>query len=559
MLGIVATEEPARVGEVARYDDIMVGAGHNGLTAAAYLARAGRKVLVLERADHVGGAAVSARAFPGVDATMSRYAYLVSLMPRRVVADLGLDLRLVRRRCSSYTPLPSDPAAGLLIDTGDELATAAAFSALTGSGAEFEQWQRFRGRMTRLAERVFPTVLEPLRSQEQVRELVGDDDLWHSVVLRPLGEVLRSTFSNDTVRGIVATDALIGTFADLDGESLAQNICFLYHLIGNGTGDWDVPIGGMGAVTDALAAAAISAGASILTGAEVTAVDPLGAVAWRDGAAERSATGSMILSNLAPVVLNGLLAAAGADPIDTEAAPEGAQLKVNMLLSRLPRLKDTSVDPRAAFAGTFHINEDYSQLQQTYAVAAAGQVPDLVPCEIYCHSLSDRSILGADLAATDAQTLTLFGLHLPARLFRADNDAQREVALAATMRSLNSVLAEPIEDVILRDGNGDLCLEARTPLDLEADLGLPGGNIFHRSLQWPWAQTRGRGGYLGGRDGIRAGAGLRSRRPTRGRRERHTGPQRGPACASDVTPGSGPTAGSGNGTPRRDGLICARW
>jgi phytoene dehydrogenase-like protein len=482
---------------VISYDDIILGAGHNGLTAAAYLALAGRRVLVLERADHVGGAAVSVRAFPGVDAVVSRYSYLVSLMPRRVIADLGLDLRLVRRRYSSFTPLPSAPARGLLIDKGDQAATAAAFTALTGSGAEFGQWQRFYGRMTCLAERVFPTVLAPLRSQEQVRELVGDDDLWTSVVLRPLGEVLRSTFSNDTIRGIVATDALIGTFADLDSESLAQNICFLYHRIGNGTGDWDVPVGGMGAVTDALAAVAISAGATILTGAEVTAVDPLGTVAWRSGAGERSATGSMILCSLAPVVLNRLLGAAGAEPIDTEEAPEGAQLKVNMLLSRLPRLKNEAVDPREAFAGTFHINEDYSQLQQAYAVAAAGQVPDLVPCEIYCHSLLDRSIFGPDLAATDAQTLTLFGLHVPARLFRADNDAAREAVLAATMKSLNGVLAEPIEDVIWRDGNGDLCLEAWTPLDLEADLGLPGGNIFHRLLQWPWARSHAEVGTWG--------------------------------------------------------------
>jgi phytoene dehydrogenase-like protein len=221
---------------VISYDDIIVGAGHNGLTAAAYLARAGRKVLVLERADHVGGAAISASPFPGVDARLSRYSYLVSLMPRRVIAGLGLDLRLVRRRYSSFTPLPSAPARGLLVDNGDEAATAAAFTAMTGTGAEFEQWQRFYGRMTSLAERVFPTVLEPLRSSEQVRELVGDDELWRSVVLRPLGEVLGSTFSNDTIRGIVATDALIGTFADLDSESLAQNICFLYHLIGGGTG-----------------------------------------------------------------------------------------------------------------------------------------------------------------------------------------------------------------------------------------------------------------------------------------------------------------------------------
>jgi len=116
---------------------------------------------------------------------------------------------------------------------------------------------------------------------------------------------------------------------------------------------------------------------------------------------------------------------------------------------------------------------------------------------IYCHSLSDRSILRAELAATDAQTLTVFALHLPARLFRADNDAQREVALAATMRSLNSVLAEPIENVILSDGTGEPCLEVRTPLDLEADLGLPGRHIFHRSLQWPWAQSQAEVGTWG--------------------------------------------------------------
>ena len=478
-----------RVEDVIRYDDIVLGGGHNGLTAAAYLARAGRRVLVLERADQVGGAAISARAFPGVDARLSRYSYLVSLMPRSLIAELGLDLTLVRRRYSSFTPVPGDPASGLLIDNLDPAVTADAFGALTGSGAEFGQWQRFYARMTSLAERVFPTVLEPLRSREQVRELVGDDDLWQCVVVRPLAEVLRSTFASDTIRGIVATDALIGTFADLDGSSLAQNICFLYHLIGNGTGDWDVPVGGMGAVTEALAAAAATAGATIVTGAEVTAVDPGGTVAWSEGSAPRSATASTILSNLAPVVLNRLLGAAGAGPVETEAAPEGAQLKVNMLLTRLPRLKDTSVDPRAAFAGTFHINEDFSQLQHSYAAALAGEVPDLIPCEIYCHSLSDRSILGAALAATEAQTLTLFGLHLPARLFRADNDGRREVALAAALRSLNSVLAEPVEDVIVRDGNGDLCCEARTPLDLEADLALPGGNIFHRSLQWPWAES----------------------------------------------------------------------
>ena len=467
------------------FDDVVIGAGHNGLTAAAYLARAGRRVLVIEAADHVGGAAVSAQAFEGVDARLSRYSYLVSLLPQQVMADLDLGVRLVRRRYSSFTPLPGDPRRSVLVDTGDAAATARAFAALTGSEGEYREWERFYGRMTSLAQRLFPTVLEPLRASGDVASLVGDDELWHALTERPLGEVIEQTFADDTVRGIVATDALIGTFADMRGSDLRQNVCFLYHLIGGGTGDWDVPVGGMGAVTDALARAATTAGADIRTDTAALSVSPDGEVVWDGG----SARASRVLAACAPAVLNGLLEAAGAEPVPTEASPEGAQLKVNMLLSRLPRLKDPAADPAAAFAGTFHINEGYQQLQDAYATAAAGHVPRVPPCEIYCHSLSDRSILGGDLASSEAQTLTLFGLHMPARLFREDHDNMRDLALSHTLESLNSVLAEPIQDVLLRDPSGAYCLEAKTPVELERDIGLPGGNIFHRSLQWPWAES----------------------------------------------------------------------
>ncbi len=469
-----------------RYDDVIIGAGHNGLTAAAYLARAGRTVLVLERSDHVGGAAVSDRTFEGVDARLSRYSYLVSLLPRQILTDLDLDVRLIRRRYSSYTPLPADPARGLLVDHGDETATRERFRAITGGDQAHAAWRAFYARMASLAEQVFPTVLEPLRSRGSVRALVSDDDLFDALTTRPLGALIESLVEDDTLRGIIATDALIGTFASMASTDLHQNICFLYHLIGGGTGDWDVPVGGMGALTDSLATAASRAGAQIITGADVTSVDPSsGEVIWRDGRAH----GSRIVAGCAPLTLGRLLGAAGADPVPTEDVVEGAQLKVNMLLSRLPRLRDTSVDPAAAFAGTFHVNEGYAQLEQSYAAALAGRLPDLPPCEIYCHTLSDRSILGPELAASEAQTLTLFGLHFPARLFREDNPGTTAAALTATLRSLDSVLAEPIEGVLARDVNGRACIEVKSPVDLEDSIGLPGGNIFHRPLQWPWAET----------------------------------------------------------------------
>ena len=120
-----------------------------------------------------------------------------------------------------------------------------------------------------------------------------------------------------------------------------------------------------------------------------------------------------------------------------------------------------------------------------------------MPCEIYCHSLTDPSILGPELQAAGAQTLTCFALHLPTRLFTADPDGARERALAATLASLDSVLAEPVLDCVWRDADGRPCVEARSPLDLEAELGLPGGNIFHRDLTWPFAETEAEVGTWG--------------------------------------------------------------
>lgn len=435
---------------------VVVGGGHNGLVAATLLARSGRRVVVLEKLDHLGGAAVSEVAFPGVGASLSRYSYLVSLFPRALLAELGIELELRHRRIASHPPNEA-PALYTLTQ--------------------------------RVAAALAPTLTQPLRSRDAMRSLVGDDEAWEALFERPLSELLERTIADDQTRGIVATDALIGTFAALDDPGLSQNRCFLYHVIGNGTGTWDLPVGGMGALSSALVAAAQAAGAELRTGVEVVAIEAgeAGAEVQSAGVEVHSAGGGRfvaehLLANVAPAVLAALLG----DPAP-EPAPEGSQLKLNMVVSRLPRLRDGAVSPADAFTGTFHVNEAYSQLALAYAQAARGEIPAVVPAEAYCHSLSDRSILSPELADSDAQTLTVFALHMPARLFTVAGAKER--AVAATLASLNSVLAEPIEDCLMLDGEGRPCLEARTPLELEAELGLPGGNIFHRPLSWPFAES----------------------------------------------------------------------
>jgi phytoene dehydrogenase-like protein len=469
-----------------RYDVVVVGGGHNALVAAAYLAGAGRSVLILERAGQLGGAAVSAQAFSGVPARLSRYSYLVSLLPEQLVSDLGLRLSLASRSVSSYAPaVRGGQPVGLLVEREPGQATADSFRALTGSDREFQAWQQWYAELESMAKVVAPTMLEPLPAKETMRARVvgaAGEGLWRQVFERPIGEAITERFADDLVRGVVATDALIGTYTSLHAPDLLANRCFLYHLIGNGTGEWRVPIGGMGAVTGELIRVATEAGAVAETGAEVTRVEVDGTTAevtYRTGDTEETVAAHQVLSGVAPFVLDRLRGRESVKPV-------GSQLKINVLLTRLPRLR-TGVDPRQAFAGTFHLDESYEQLENAYTASLSGAAPEYPAGEMYCHTLTDPSILDYQLATKDWHTLTWFGLHLPVALFAEDNDGTRDELVGRFLAGLNRHLAEPIEDCLARDADGRPCIEARTPLDLEAELGMPGGNIFHGDLDWPFA------------------------------------------------------------------------
>ena len=469
-----------------KYDVVIVGAGHNGLTSAAYLAKAGLSVLVLERLDHTGGAATSTETFPGLEARLSRYSYLVSLMPEQIVSDLQLDLEFRSRVTASYTPVVRDGKhTGLLVERPEGTQTAESFRALTGSDEEYEAWKKFYAEVSDLAQAIAPTLLEPLRTEKEMRDLVPAET-WEALVATPLGRVIEERFTDDTVRGVVATDALIGTFASMDDPTLIQNRCFLYHVVGNGTGEWRVPVGGMGAVTDALAKAASSAGAEIVTGAGVSKINTDGTTAevtWHDGEEGHTVEARWVLSNVAPWVLQILLGEEPGEP------PKGSQLKVNFLLDRLPRLK-SGIDPDVAWAGTLHVAEDYSQLRKAFEEASAGSIPTVPPGELYCHSLTDPSILGG--LANSMHTLTYFGVHMPRELFEDDLETRRDEAVERVLDAINEHLEEPIENCLAVDGDGKPCLEAKAPQDLDHALAMPGGHIFHGDLAWPWSPNRSR-------------------------------------------------------------------
>jgi phytoene dehydrogenase-like protein len=230
----------------ASWDVVIIGSGHNALVAAAYLAKAGLQVLVVEKRSETGGATTSQKVFPDYDAWLSRYAYLISLFPNQILQDLNLTLECRRRRIASFTPWTdsSGQPRGLVLSNVDPERSRMSMRELTGSDAQWTRYQAFGELQLEMARMVWPSLLSPLKTQAHFKSSLSSElsrKAWNAFVERPVGEVIEQYFDHDALRGLVLTDGLIGVDSWAHDPTLLQNRCFLYHIIGNETGEWKVP------------------------------------------------------------------------------------------------------------------------------------------------------------------------------------------------------------------------------------------------------------------------------------------------------------------------------
>ena len=472
----------------ARYDAVIIGSGHNGLVAAAYLAKAGQSVLILEKNDYIGGATASKRVFPDYDAWLSRYSYLVSLFPRSIIDELGLSFRTKRRSIASFTAYNDDQgvAKGLVLSNVDASRSRSSMLELTGHSRDWNDYQQLLRLECLLAELAWPSLLEPMRSRDDFLNRLKTPEqreAWDSFVELPLGEVIERYIHHDVLRGLVMTDGKIGVFTHPHDPSLIQNRCFLYHVMGGGTGEWQVPVGGMRTLVESLVDVCEQGHVEFLTNAPATQIDPepgRSSVTFIHQDRTQTVEAKDILVNASPRVFDRLLGRSW-NPIGSD---EGSVIKMNMLLKRLPNVKAAGVTSEEAFSGSFHIDEGYAQMQASYEQAARRDLPDPAPGEIYCHSLTDGSILSPELRAAGFHTLTLFGLDMPYRLFESNHDARREQVKQLFLEGLDRICAEPFLDCVALDRDGIPCIEIHSPQDLEREVGLDWGNIFHNSLSW---------------------------------------------------------------------------
>ena len=499
------------------YDAIVIGGGHNGLTAAAYLARGGLSTLVLERREIVGGCCVTEEIAPGC--RVSTTSYIASMLRPEVIAELGLadhGLRMVPCDPAIQVPFPDGQVVPWWVDR--ERAKAEFGKISTKDAARFVEVD---DQLKKLARYLQPFFMEP-PPEIDTSTVGGWGDLFR------VGKRFRGISSAEVAQLVSFLTGSLGEFLDHNYESekmktmfLANNVYgkhggpyqpgtaigLLFHLLSGGEhelqGFYGHVMGGMGAITQALAAAGKKLGVEIRTSASVAQIEVRDgracSVVLEDGSEVR---GRMILSNADPKRTFLKLVAARELPEDFLSAVRGIKMdgpcaKVNFVLAEEPRFTGTSAQAAPLERTFYTLVPSLEFAERCYDIAKFGEIPQELWVDCVVSSNADSS-----LAPPGKHILTCFVQYVPYRLREGNWDEKREL--------LGDRVVKKIAEYAPNVPNAILARQVLTPLDLERTYGLTEGNIFHGDLRLEqlffmrpvpgWAQYRTpiRGLYLCG-------------------------------------------------------------
>jgi phytoene dehydrogenase-like protein len=488
---IVPPEEiPPRMssGQVP-WEAVVVGAGHNGLTAAAYLARAGLRTLVLERREIVGGCCVTEEVHPGCRASTT--SYIASMLRPEVIHELALashGLRMVPCDPALCVPFPDRSHLAWWSDLGRTLSEMRAHSepdarAFAAMDAKLKRLARylqpfFMEPPPDVHARGLAGILEALRVGRRLRGISGDDIAALVTLLTgSLGEFLDRHYQSEKVKALILANSVYGKHGGPYQPGTA--IGLLFHLLSSGDhaeqGFYGHVIGGMGSITEALAGAARKGGVAIRTSAAVARIDVRGGrargVVLEDGT---EIPARLVVSNADPKrTFLGLLEAGDLPAEFREAVAairmDGPCAKVNLVLSEEPRVNGMPRDWTRSQRALFTLVPSLQFAERCYDIAKAGEMPEELWVDCVVASNADDS-----LAPAGKHVMTCFVQYVPYELRQGTWDERREQLGDRVVRKIAEYAPNVPGSILAR--------QVLTPLDLERTYGLTEGNIFHGDL-----------------------------------------------------------------------------